>query len=97
MAKSSKTKSPGSSEKKNKDLPPSAGILVTCDIPTKQYICNMNQLKPVDKKFIIQDLDATHLLVKARAREEIHRKVNDWMDVNVFSSVEKVGEDLDLT
>jgi len=51
----------------------------------------------VDKKFIIQDLDATHLLVKAKATEEIQRKVNAWMDENVFSSVERVGEDLDLT
>lgn len=93
----SKDKSPGSSEKKNKDLPPSAGILITCDIPTKQYICNMNQVKPVDKKFIIQDLDPTHLLVKAKARDEIYKKVNEWMDENVFSSVERVGEDLDLT
>lgn len=96
MAKS-KDKSPGSSEKKSKDLPPSAGILISCDVPTKQYICNLNQLKPVEKKFIIQDLDATHLLVKAKARDEINKKVNEWMDENVFSSVEKVGEDLDLT
>jgi len=57
----------------------------------------LNQLKPVDKKFIIQDLDATHLLVKVKAREEILKKVNEWMDENVFSNVEKLGEDLDLT
>ena len=92
----SKDKSPGNSEKKNKDLPPSAGLLVTCDIPTKQFICNMNQEKSADKKFIIQDLDPTHLLVKAKARDEIYKKVNEWMDENVFSSVERVGEDLDL-
>lgn len=94
----SKDKSPGSSSaEKNKDLPDSAGYLITCDVPTKQYIQYLNQLKAVDKKFIIQDLDATHLLVKAKAREEINKKVNEWMDENVFSSVEKVGEDLDLT
>lgn len=93
MAK--KDKSP--SGDKNKDLPPSAGYLISCDVPTKQYIQYLNQLKPVDKKFILQDLDATHLLVKAKARDEITKKVNEWMDENVFSSVEKVGEDLDTS
>jgi len=95
MAK--KNSSNGHEKNKNKDLPPSAGILLSCDVPTKQYICYLNRLKTVDKKFIIQDLDATHLLVKAKATEEIQRKVNAWMDENVFSSVERVGEDLDLT
>jgi len=32
-----------------------------------------------------------------KAREEILKKVNEWMDENVFSNVEKLGEDLDLT
>ena len=38
------------------DLPPSAGFLLSCDIPTKQYIQHLNELKPVDKKFILEDL-----------------------------------------
>ena len=74
----------------------SAGYLVTCDVPTKQYIQYLNELKPVDKKFILQDLDATHLLVELKARDEIERKVEDWLDENIFSAVEKVGEDLDM-
>ena len=86
---------PGSGEK-GKDLPPSAGFIIECDVPMKQYIVYLNQLKPVDKKFIIQDLDAEHLLVKAKCRDEVMKKVNEWMDENVFSSVERVGEDLDL-
>ena len=64
----------------NNDLPPSAGYLISCDIPTKQFIQHLNELKPVDKKFILEDLDATHLLVKKKAREEIERKVEAWMD-----------------
>jgi hypothetical protein len=57
----------------------------------------LNDLKPVDKKFILQDLDATHLLVELKARDEIRRKVEEWEDSNVFSSVERVGEDLDMS
>jgi hypothetical protein len=66
--------------KKSKDVPPPAGYLISCDVPTKQYIQHLNELKPVDKKFIIEDLDATHLLVKKKVREEIDRKVEDWMN-----------------
>jgi hypothetical protein len=40
----------------------------------------MNDTNPVDKKFIIKDLDATHLLVEHKAVAEITRKVDEWMD-----------------
>lgn len=86
-----------SSQKKTKDLPPSAGYLISCDVPTKQYIQYLNDKKPVDKKIILEDLDATHLLVKKNARDEIERKVEAWMDENVFSAVERVGENLDVS
>jgi hypothetical protein len=54
----------------------------------------MNDTKPVDKKFIIKDLDATHLLVQHKAKAEVTRKVDEWMDevclscgYGVFSSL----------
>jgi TFIIH basal transcription factor complex TTD-A subunit len=76
---------PHASARNSKDLPPLAGYLITCDVPTKQYILYLNELKPVDKKFVLEDLDATHLLVKKKVREEIEGKVEAWMDENVFS------------
>lgn len=75
----------------------SIGYLITCDIPTKQYIQYLNELKPVDKKFIIQDLDSTHILIESKVREEVERKIEDWLDENIFSAVEKVGEDFDMS
>jgi hypothetical protein len=59
---------------------PSAGYLLSCDAPTKQFVKSLNESKTLDKKFIIEDLDPTHLLVKEKAREEIMRKVEEWMD-----------------
>jgi hypothetical protein len=76
---------------------PSAGYLISCDVPTKQFIQYLNELKSVDKKFILQDLDSTHLLVKLSCRQEIEKKVEDWLNENVFSAIEKVGEDLDVS
>lgn len=86
-----------STTKKQRDLPPCAGYLISCDVPTKEYIKHLNELKPVDKKFILEDLDSRHLLIKRKARDEIERKVEAWMDENVFSAVERVGENLDMS
>jgi TFIIH basal transcription factor complex TTD-A subunit len=79
------------------DTPPSSGFMISCDVPTKQFILYLNELKPVDKKFVLQDLDATHLLVKRKSKEETTRRVEEWLDENVFSAVEKVGEDFDVS
>ena len=79
------------------DLPSSAGYLLSCDIPTKQFIKHLDNKKGMDKKFILEDLDATHLLVKASARKEIEEQVDKWMDDNVFSAIERVGENLDMS
>jgi TFIIH basal transcription factor complex TTD-A subunit len=79
------------------DTPPSSGYMISCDVPTKQFIMYLNELKPGDKKFVLQDLDATHLLVKRKSKEEITRRVEEWLDENVFSAVEKVGEDFDVS
>jgi len=71
---------------------PSAGLLLTCDPPVKQYIKRLDDLKSNDKKFVIEDLDETHLLVQEKARDEINRKVEDWMNENVWTNIEAKGE-----
>ena len=78
---------------------PTPAYLISCDIPTKQYIMYLNEqiLGGPDKKFILQDLDATHLLIKPSARAEIDRKLDLWFDENIFSAIEKVGEDFDVS
>ena len=71
---------PSAKDSDKNALPPSSGYLISCDVPTKQFIQHLNDTKPVNKKFIIKDLDSTHLLVKHSARDEISRKVDEWMD-----------------
>ncbi len=117
--------SDGGTTKAGNDLPAIAGYLISCDVPTKQYIQHLNDLKTQDKKFILEDLDAEHLLIKTKARAEIDKKVEQWMDAvsekpsggkqlyaspllfcdltsffflqNVFSAIERVGENLDMS
>lgn len=93
----SKAAGKASSPSKSSEVPSAIGHIISCDVPTKQFIQYLDELKPLDKKFILQDLDSTHLLVKLSAKDEITRKVNAWMDENVFSAVERVGEDLDMS
>jgi hypothetical protein len=99
--KSAKTKkgstAASSTANSNDDLPEPAGYLVSSDVPTVQFIKRLNELKPVDKKFILQDLDSTHLLIRENAKQEVTRKIEAWLDENVWSSVERVGEDLDMS
>jgi TFIIH basal transcription factor complex TTD-A subunit len=88
----------GNVNNNNDDIPPSAGYLITCDVPMKQFIQHLNELKPVDKRFIIlPDLDATHVLVKHKAKDEILKKMEEFQDSNIFSAVERVGEDLGVS
>lgn len=77
--------SPGSRPSTPSNEPPSAGYLISCDIPTKNFICYLNDLKSVDKRFILEDLDATHLLIKDEARDEIMDEVEKWQNSNVWS------------
>ncbi len=76
--------------------PAPSGYLISCDIPMKQFILKLNDDKTGDKKFILEDIDDTHLLIEGRAREEIRRAVDEWMDENIWSSAERVGENLGL-
>ena len=69
-----------SGNKVGNDLPACCGYLIACDVPTKKYIQHLNDLKTQDKKFILEDLDGEHLLIKKKARAEIDAKVERWMD-----------------
>lgn len=72
--------------------------MISCDVPTKQFILHLNALKePASKKFLVRDLDDTHLIVKEKAKDEILQKVEEWENSNVYSAIEKVGEDFDVS
>mmetsp|Transcript_16613 Transcript_16613/g.27535 ORF Transcript_16613/g.27535 Transcript_16613/m.27535 type:complete len:113 (-) Transcript_16613:166-504(-) len=87
-----------SSTKKQQQLnTKAAGYVLECDAPVKQFVQYNDSTRHDDKKWIITDLDDTHLLVRRKYKAEIMRNVEEWMDSNVFSSVEKVGEDLDMS
>jgi hypothetical protein len=90
------TKRGGGGDEDREAIKP-AGYLISCDVPTKQFIRHLNEEKAADKRFIVQDLDEAHVLVREEAVEEIQAKVKEWLDKDVYSALETVGEDLDMS
>ena len=74
----------------------SSGYLLTCDPPMKQFIIHLNDKKSVEKKFILEDVDARHLLIKGDVRDEITRKVDEWMDEVSYGANEVIMSNMEV-
>jgi hypothetical protein len=62
------------------------GLLISCDVALKAWLIHQDsELPPIDK-FIIADVDETHLFIKKD--DNIHRwliqKIDEWHDSNAF-------------
>lgn len=81
----------------NSNITPS-GYLLTCDRPCKEFIKHLDASKSADKKFILEDLDPTHLLVRKEAKQEILNCVESWSDKNIFENLGNgIGENLETS
>lgn len=56
------------------------GILIECDAQMKQFLLHLDETNALGTKFIIQDLDATHLFVSPEVIETLKNKIDDLMD-----------------
>lgn len=62
------------------------GTLVTCDVPVKQFLLWLHETKP--EKFILFDLDESHLLVQSRAIDYIRKELNELYEENQYSVIQ---------
>jgi len=60
------------------------GVLLSCDVPIKQYLLSINEQLPNSEKFVIYDLDDTHLLVQPNATDMLNEKLQKFHDQNTF-------------
>lgn len=60
------------------------GILIGCDAAMKQFLLHLDETNALGKRFIIQDLDDTHLFISADILETLQNKVDDLMDQMSF-------------
>ncbi|XP_059475744.1 general transcription factor IIH subunit 5 [Neocloeon triangulifer] len=56
------------------------GSFITCDPAMKQFLLHLDETLALGKKFIIQDLDETHLFVSSEIVEILRSRVDDLMD-----------------
>jgi len=65
------------------------GILIQCDSVMKQFLLHLDETNGLGKKFILQDLDDTHLFVSSDILETLRGKIDDLMDQISFPLAEK--------
>uniref|UniRef100_A0A6M2E376 General transcription and DNA repair factor IIH subunit TFB5 n=2 Tax=Amblyomma TaxID=6942 RepID=A0A6M2E376_9ACAR len=65
------------------------GILVECDPAMKQFLLHLDDTNALGKKFIIQDLDETHVFITAEILDTLQNKIDDIMDQISFPLTEK--------
>jgi len=56
------------------------GILVTCDPAMKQLLLNLDEKLTLGTRFIIQDLDETHLFITPEILDSLKNRIDDLMD-----------------
>lgn len=58
----------------------SKGILVECDPAMKQFLLHLDETDALGKKFVIQDLDETHLFISSDIIDTLQDKIDGLMD-----------------
>ncbi|KIM24966.1 hypothetical protein M408DRAFT_75062 [Serendipita vermifera MAFF 305830] len=61
------------------------GVLITCDAAVKQILLQMNERRREDNYFVIEDLDQTHLLIKADEEEGMRQELEVELEKNTYS------------
>jgi len=65
------------------------GILVECDPAMKQFLLHLDEKEGLGRKFVIQDLDETHLFISAEILPTLRDRIDDLMDKLSFPLIEK--------
>ena len=63
------------------------GILIECDPQMKQFLLHLDETVALGNKFIIQDLDATHLFISSEIIERLKSQIDDLMDQISFVDI----------
>ena len=60
------------------------GSLLTVEIPVKQYILYLNENMAAEERFVILDLDETHLLVQPHRAAFVEEEVKKFTECNKY-------------
>lgn len=56
------------------------GVLVQCDSAMKQLLLYLDEINELGTKFVIQDLDETHLFIDSESVDRLKEKIDDLME-----------------
>ncbi|KAK9791174.1 hypothetical protein WJX73_007099 [Symbiochloris irregularis] len=62
------------------------GELLTCDVPTREFIISLNASRSQDSKFLLEDLDDTHLFVKKEKVPWLREQMQDFQSQITFEA-----------
>jgi len=63
------------------------GILIERDEQMKQFLLHLDESNALGLRFIIQDLDSTHLFISSDIIDTLKNKIDDLMDQISFVDV----------
>jgi len=56
------------------------GVLVECDPAMKQFLLHLDEREALGRKFVLNDLDETHLFVSAEIIKVLQEKIDELLD-----------------
>nr|ACO13097.1 General transcription factor IIH subunit 5 [Lepeophtheirus salmonis] len=56
------------------------GVLVECDPAMKQFLLYLDERAELGTRFVVQDLDATHLFISPEILPKLQDRIDDLMD-----------------
>ncbi|CAG2175131.1 unnamed protein product [Oppiella nova] len=63
------------------------GILIECDPQMKQFLLHLDETNALGTRFIIQDLDSTHLFISSDIIDSLKNQIDDLMDQISFIDI----------
>lgn len=63
------------------------GVLIECDPQMKQFLAHLDETKSLGVKFILADLDSTHLFIDSSILNRLENEIDDLMDKINFVDV----------
>ncbi|XP_037101203.1 general transcription factor IIH subunit 5 [Syngnathus acus] len=65
------------------------GVLVECDPAMKQFLLYLDETNALGKKFILKDLDDTHVFILVEVVQTLQERVGKLIDQNSFTTTQK--------
>uniref|UniRef100_A0A8C4FG14 General transcription and DNA repair factor IIH subunit TFB5 n=1 Tax=Catagonus wagneri TaxID=51154 RepID=A0A8C4FG14_9CETA len=65
------------------------GVPIECDPAMRQFLLYMSESSALGKKFILQDIDDTHVFVISELVNVLQERVGELVDQNAFFLTQK--------